>query len=198
MIRRRRAGVTLLGVALALLALPLAAQPASAHDSLLSAAPGDGETVTSLQEIVLTYSGDPIGQQGANLVELRGPDGRYYETACPALAGPDVTTPVTPGPAGTYTVIWRIVSSDGHPVSGEYTFDYAPPAGATATPGAASPGASSPACAPAGAATPAPAAPSDGGGAAGLWLGIGIGGAAVVVVAVVAWLLVRRSPGDDA
>ena len=28
--------------------------------------------------------------------------------------------------AGTYVVAWRVVSADGHPTSGRYTFAYAP------------------------------------------------------------------------
>ncbi len=184
----RRAGVILSGMALALLAVPLTALPASAHDALLGATPGNGATVTSVDEVVMTFSGDPIGEPGANLVQVKGPDGLYYETSCPDLRGPDVHTPATLGPAGTYEVIWRIVSSDGHPVSGEYSFTYAPAATATSAPGSASP-----ACAPAGAATAAPA-PSTSDASSGVWLGVGIGSAAIIVVALGVWLLLRRPP----
>jgi copper resistance protein C len=180
------------GAALAAAAVAVLAAPASAHDWIVEAQPGDGATVTALSEVALTFSGVPIGQEGANLVEVRGPDGRYYETACPTLDGTDVTTPVALGDAGAYEVVWRIVSSDGHPVSGEYAFTYAP------TDAEPADGAASPACAPEGAATDAPAPDAAGTPAAsgstaiGLWVGIGIGAAVLVLVAVGAWLLLRR------
>jgi copper resistance protein C len=36
-------------------------------------------------------------------------------------------------------VAWRVVSADGHPISGDFTFDHAPPAGADEAAGAAGP-----------------------------------------------------------
>jgi copper resistance protein C len=190
-IRRSRAALAAAAAAL-VAAIVLAPQAASAHDYIVAADPAEGQSVATLTQIALTFSGAPIGAQGANLVEVVGPDGRYYETACPDLAGTDVTTPVRPGAAGTYQVVWRIVSSDGHPVSGQYSFSYAPPAGTPAGAGAASP-----ACAPAGAATPAPADPDGANAVGGVWIGVGIGAVVTVAVAIGAWLLIRRTGGSD-
>ena len=177
----------------AALGTPLAA---SAHDSLVSATPADGATVTAVSDVELTFSANLLGADGGNEVIVVGPDGRHYETDCTALAGPTLTTPVELGEAGEYTVTWRAVSSDGHPVSGTYAFSYAPLAGEPVASGsAASPCASvaaqqsessSTASAPA-------AAPS------GLVIGLSVGGVAIIVVGVVVALLIRpRRKGDSA
>ena len=191
----RRAALAAAGVVLAGAGVLLAAPAALAHDALLEADPAADTTVAELNEVTLTYSGDPLGGEGANLVEVMGPDQRYYETACPSLAGPDVTTPVELGPAGAYQVIWRIVSSDGHPVSGSYTFAYAPD---TAGDGAS--GSATPICRPDDAAPPAADQSGESAGTAetGVWIGVGVGAVVLVLVAIGAWLLMRRSGSDAA
>lgn len=188
----RARGLLIVGVMAALVTAPLGATAASAHDSLVESSPGADQTVTALTAVELTFSADPIDRDGADLIQVKGPDGRYYETACPSLAGPLVSTPVEAGPSGTYEVLWRVVSSDGHPVSNTFTFTYDAPAGA-----AVAKGASAPACGGAAdAATDAAAPVTDSGGSSGLWIGLGAGAVVVVVVGVVAYLLMRR-PRDD-
>jgi hypothetical protein len=187
----------LAGAAIAVAGVFATASAASAHDSLLVTEPAQGSTTAGpVTQLTLTFSGDPIAGQGADVVELVGPDGKYYETGCAQLSGPEVTVPVAMGPPGTYEVAWRAVSSDGHPVSGTYTFAYAPDATASAVPKAA--GSTHPACGPTPAATPQPdaassAPPPD----AGVWLGIGIGLVAVAIAAIGAWLIVRRPKPED-
>lgn len=111
------------------------AQAASAHDSLVSATPSADETVSTASEVELTFSANLLGADGGNEVIVVGPDARHYETDCAALAGPTITTPVQLGPGGEYQVTWRAVSSDGHPISGTYAFDYTPAAGESAASG---------------------------------------------------------------
>ena len=67
--------------------------------------------------------------------------GQYLVDGAPVLVDDTVTQPlVADRPAGTYTVQWRVTSSDGHPISGTFTFEAAtavaaePPA--TSTPSA--------------------------------------------------------------
>jgi len=162
------------------------ATAASAHDTLENTDPAKGSTVKSLSAVALTFSADPLGTDGATVIQVIGPDKKYYETACPDLNGPVVSSPVALGGAGTYEVLWRVVSSDGHPISGSYTFAYAPDG--TASPAAA--GSAKPVCGPAASATtdaPAVAAGAD----TGLWIGLGIGAAVLVGVGVGAWALAR-------
>ena len=65
---------------------------------------------------------------GATVLAVTGPSGKHYETGCPVVRNDDLSAAVRLGPAGTYTATWRIVSSDGHPVSDSIRFRYAPAA----------------------------------------------------------------------
>jgi methionine-rich copper-binding protein CopC len=109
---------------------------ASAHEALASANPADGETVSQLAAVELVFSAEITAEPvTSRTTQVIGPDGRHYETDCSAVAGAFMTTPVALGAAGDYRVLWRAVSADGHPISGEYTFSYAPTADASVSPG---------------------------------------------------------------
>jgi methionine-rich copper-binding protein CopC len=189
---RLRHRLTALGasIGVGLILATAGATAANAHDTLENTDPAQGATVTGLSSVALTFSADPLGTDGATIIQVIGPDKKYYETACPDLNGPVVSSPVALGGAGTYEVLWRVVSSDGHPISGSYTFAYGPDA--TATPAAA--GSVKPVCGPAASATTE--APSASGSAdAGLWIGLGIGAVVLVGVGVGAWALARGRKG---
>jgi copper resistance protein C len=183
-----RARIAVAGIVLGVLAVPVLGSAAFAHDSLVDADPAADAAVTSLESIALTFSAEPI--DGGDYVQVTGPDGRYYETGCPTLDGPVATTEVALGPAGEYEVLWRIVSSDGHPVSESYSFTYdgEPVGTGTDDPACAAP--ESPDAKSSDTETPAASGDS------GLWLGLGLGGLAAVVVGVGAWLLIRRPAKD--
>ena len=58
---------------------------------------------------------------------------RKLPTGDPVVVGAKSTVQVTDTlPNGTYTVAYRVVSADGHPVQGSYPFTVADPAGRTA------------------------------------------------------------------
>ncbi|GAA4699883.1 hypothetical protein APR04_003912 [Promicromonospora umidemergens] len=127
----RRAGAAALFVIGLLL---LTAPPATAHDRLLSSAPADGTTVTALPpEIVLTLSEAPLAT-GAQ-VAVTATDGSMLSTGPVSVEEATVTVPVTgQGPAGTYTVAWHVVSSDGHPIEGAVEFALEPATQASPSP----------------------------------------------------------------
>ncbi|HAJ17883.1 MAG TPA: hypothetical protein DCL57_07255, partial [Microbacterium sp.] len=50
------------------------------------------------------------------------PDGQNIASGEPIIDGTTVTQPVQPGQAGLFTVRWRVVSSDGHPISSEHQY----------------------------------------------------------------------------
>ena len=135
-----RRSVTVLG--LALLALVGFALPASAHTELTGSDPADGATVITAPASV-TLSFNEGVQDFALSVVVTGPDGTQYAAGEPVADGTSVTTTVNPlGSAGIYTVAYRIVSADDHPVTGQVTFAYAPPPVATTSPaGSAAPAA---------------------------------------------------------
>ena len=106
----------------AALALAVVAAPsASAHDSLLSSSPSDGQSVATVPDhIVLTMNEAPV-PVGTRVI-VQGPDGEVQQGK-PQLVKNIVRQAVAPGsPAGRYTVVWRVTSVDGHPVSGTFTF----------------------------------------------------------------------------
>ncbi|MCO1338573.1 hypothetical protein BJH93_06655 [Kocuria polaris] len=99
-------------------AASLAGAPAAhAHDQLLSTDPADGDTLeTAPEQLTLTFSGE-IQDIGAR-VDLVDGDGTAYETDFAAEGGDLVVTPNGALPAGDYTLSWRVISSDGHPIEG--------------------------------------------------------------------------------
>jgi copper resistance protein C len=115
-----------LGVALgvALLALLGLATPASAHNSLIGSTPIDGATMASgPDQIELKFDQPVQAGKGLNSIAVIGPNNDHWEAGPPEVSSNVVTAPVRPlGPAGAYKIGWRILSADGHPVSGELTF----------------------------------------------------------------------------
>lgn len=93
---------------------------AVAHDELLSSDPADGSTVEAPEELVLTFSGE-IAQVGAQL-QITGGAGGEVADGDPEVRGTDLVQPLTDVGPGDYEVVWRVTSSDGHPISGEFTF----------------------------------------------------------------------------
>ncbi|WFE53476.1 copper resistance CopC family protein [Micromonospora sp. WMMD1155] len=170
-----RLGATVLAVLVALL---VPAAPAWAHNSLRAATPVQQSTVTSAPtEIVLEFMSrlDPT----FTTIVLTDAAKRKVVTGEPVVAGAKSTVQVTDTlPNGTYTVAYRVVSADGHPVQGSYPFTVADPTSSAA-----------PVVEPAVSTTPSTAAAvrPDGGPNGGVLV------AGVALVAVAAALLWRRA-----
>ncbi|MDO8120454.1 copper resistance protein CopC [Isoptericola sp. b490] len=160
-VRPARPMTAMLLAGLALIGL---AGPARAHDQLVGTDPADGAVVDAVpSQVALTFSEDVLDI--STTVVVAGPDGRVPTT--PTVDGGTVTAPLPDGlPDGPYTVTWRVVSADGHPVQGSFAFTVGAFA-ATPSPSAApAPG------------TTAPATPT------GLFVGIGIAVALAVALVV--------------
>ena len=195
-----RAALTLL---LGLLAIALPVTTASAHSTLIAISPKDGATVTTPPtRVVLTFNED-VNQQ-FSLIRVVDSSGADVTSGATAVNGAVVSRALQPGlPPGTYTVTFKVVSSDGHPISQKSTFTIAG-ASSSASPSTSSTSASvAPTMTPLDQGTPAAAggtevaAPSSGSpessgssGSAWPWLA----GGAVLVAAVGggAWALRRR------
>ncbi len=96
------------------------APAASAHDELTSAVPAAGAVVRAPRQVVLRFAEDVLAV-GSRVV-VTGPTGTTTDAA-PRVDGTTLTQPLpTDLPGGGYTVTWRAVSSDGHPVSGTFRF----------------------------------------------------------------------------
>ncbi|ROS57821.1 copper resistance CopC family protein [Frigoribacterium sp. PhB24] len=124
----------------------LDARPAAAHDALARAVPAADETVTTeLSSVTLTFSETPLAEfANAIALNVTDPSGASVTTGAPVADGTTLSVPVEVTEAGLHTVTWQSVSSDGHTISGTYTFTYAGPV-AAAAPTTPVPAASTPA-----------------------------------------------------
>ena len=155
--------------------------PAQAHDSLESSNPADGSTVSAMPaKIELTFDHTPIAIN--SIVRVEDATGTDQADGPVQIVDNQVSQPVKPGaPEGKYTVVWRVVSSDGHPIEGTFTFTAGGPNTAPTT----------------AAATPAAAASS---GLPGQLVVVGIVAGVLVIGLVVAGAMIRRrlrNPGGE-
>jgi len=107
---------------------------AAAHTSLINSDPAkDAQTSTPPSAVVLTFSED-ISAQFATVV-VNSADGHNWATPAARVDGSRLTAEIGPQPlpSGQYTVGYRVVSADGHPVSGSYSFSVVGAAGPTPT-----------------------------------------------------------------
>ncbi|MDT9698377.1 copper resistance protein CopC [Streptomyces sp. P17] len=120
--RAARTAARVLVVPAALTALAVTAPQAAAHTELESTKPRTDASLAGLPpRVTLTFS-DPMTQKYAK-VAVTGADGASAAKGEPQVEGKTVTLPLDTGaPAGRYTVGYRVVSADGHPVAGSYTF----------------------------------------------------------------------------
>lgn len=155
------------------------ASPVLAHTELESTSPTDGEALaTPPAQIDLVFGEAPLPD--AIDLSITDASGAVVASALPATVTENTVS--TPWPAdlsdGAYTVNYRVVSDDGHPVTGTFSFTIGD---ATAAPAPASDG--------------AVAETTTGSGVSGLTLGI-VAVAVVALVAVAIVLVTRRNRDD--
>ncbi|MEJ6490386.1 copper resistance protein CopC [Leucobacter sp. USCH14] len=119
--RGLRARITAIVLAVSAMVLGTAT-PAFAHDQLLSSEPAEAAELTaSPTEVTLEFSNSVL-TVGA-VILLVDQDGTDWTAGEPVLDGPVVSAPIDGElPDGAYEVRWRVVSSDGHPISGIVPF----------------------------------------------------------------------------
>jgi methionine-rich copper-binding protein CopC len=169
-------------------------QPASAHSALTSSTPADGAVVTEpLESVDLTFSEAPLAGLDAGLrIQVTDASGADVARGDVTVSGTTMRRAVDLD-QGRYTVLWRYVSPDGHPIEGTLAFEYRATA-PTSTPSASV--TPTPSTAPTPSATATATGASDGapssspGIAPGVWIGLGAG--AVLVAGAVVVLLLRR------
>lgn len=101
----------------------LGMSPAQAHDELVSSDPAaDASLQSTPQEITLSYSAEIM--EIGNEVRVTNSAGDVVSDGDAKTEGRDVVQNIKSSDAidETYTVTWRVVSSDGHPIQGEYKF----------------------------------------------------------------------------
>src|SRR5690349_6651747 len=102
--------------------LVLTAGPASAHANLLATSPGDGAHLDAAPPIVsLTFSEPISASLGA--VKVFDQNAHRVDNGNVVARDATVTVGLESGVGdGAYTVTWRVISADSHPVRGAFTF----------------------------------------------------------------------------
>lgn len=169
-------------------AVLVAATPAWAHSYLVSSTPAEGEVLTALPEQFSVTANETLldlGSQGVFALQIRDADGRYYGDGCVSVVDATMSASPALGESGDYTMLWQVVSADGHPVSGEIPFSWEAPEGFAPAPALDA----APVCGEQPGSGP-PAAPGEAADGSALALGVGIGLAGLVVVAALVGLIV--------
>lgn len=144
-------------ILLCALALLLGTGVAAAHTRLLGSDPADGASLDAGPARVSLEFNETM-QAGFSTITVVGPDGTQFQSGEVTADGAVVGIGVSPlGLAGGYEIGYRVISEDGHPVTGSVAFTLTTDGPAAAAPSAAAPAAAAPAAA-------APVAPVDGGG----------------------------------
>ena len=108
--------------AAALVALVAGAGPAAAHASLESTSPGAGQVLAAPPgQVELTFSEPVEVSLGAVRVYDSNAE-RVEEGEVRHDGGDSVVQPLGDLANGSYVVTWRVVSADGHPIHGAFTF----------------------------------------------------------------------------
>ncbi len=205
----RRAWARALAVGAIVVASALGfAAPAQAHNYIVSSTPEEGAVLAELPEqFSLTTNGPLLDLSGdASGFAFRVVDaaGLYYGDGCITVSGSSMYMGASLGEPGDYLVLWQLVSEDGHTLSGEFGFTWAPAADTPVSEGSPtvpvcggvteeptpSPGSPTPDD------TPDVAAPED---AASIdsdlpWI-LGAGGILVIAAVTTVVLVRRRAPG---
>lgn len=113
-----RPAVALLALAMLWTGVPSAA----AHTVLVSSDPPADATLNSGPTRVTATFNEDLQPRFAAMTVI-GPDGNLWSSGEPELRGATAGVALRPlGPAGKYTVNYRVTSADGHVVTGAWTF----------------------------------------------------------------------------
>lgn len=176
-------------LSLAVLSVVVASPAAQAHAELVGMSPAIDSVVTQAPtSVVLTFA-DALQDLGAAVI-VTAPSGAHLESGAPVIAGNTATQRLLPlTEPGRYTVAYRVVSQDGHPVERQVGFTFAPAGTASAVTPTPSPSASVPPSA-----GESPSATGSSGSGSPWWP---VGAVLVVVLAAGAAVVWRRRRPSD-
>jgi copper transport protein len=127
----------------AMLIVLFSAGPAGAHAQLISSSPAGGATIDkSPSEIVLRFNERIEASFGG--IQVFDADGNRIPTGEPKITGSELRLPLPElKRPGFYTVVFRVISADSHPVESRFAFNFKPAANQSPNPGSPSPAAGS-------------------------------------------------------
>jgi copper transport protein len=100
-----------------------AADARVAHTQLESSVPAAGDTLDAAPpELMLTFGG--LVEEAGALLRLLGPSGRSWALEGARVPGGSraLASPLPALGPGAYRLEWRVISGDGHPISGDFVF----------------------------------------------------------------------------
>jgi copper transport protein len=122
---RREADQALMRLLASLLLLVCLSGEASAHASLAFSEPRDGTVLTQAPKSVQLRFSENVTAGAVNLIDASG---KLRSDAVIDASDEAITVALPPGlPEGTQIVSYRVISADGHPVTGAITFSIGAP-----------------------------------------------------------------------
>ncbi len=98
---------------------------ASAHDDIESVQPAAGSSVSAgIVDLNITFNEEVMNTSDGSGFEVvvSNAEGQLQSVGCVSPMGNTLSARAAIASAGDYTVSWRSVSADGHPIEGSYKF----------------------------------------------------------------------------
>ncbi len=108
-------------VLLAALLILLHPAPVLAHAVLLRSDPVDGSILARPPSAIELWFSEPV-EAVAHGITVISPSGRRAQRGPVRVNGAEMSIAVAAAEQGTYVVLWRAISSDTHPTSGQFIF----------------------------------------------------------------------------
>lgn len=107
---------------------------ASAHTSVTRTTPEYKSTLTEMPEVIsIEFTDDlmVLGNKKINTIEIKDPENKILSNLTLSAQGKMLSAEIPAGNYrdGTYLITYRVVSADGHPISGSYEIYLNHPAG---------------------------------------------------------------------
>jgi methionine-rich copper-binding protein CopC len=100
----------------------LATAEASAHAALDHAEPRVGNKVATAPREVKLWFTQKL-EAGSSTITVTNPAGQRVDAGKVRVSGDQMSVALRPGGAGTYHVIWRVLSVDSHTSDGSFSFE---------------------------------------------------------------------------
>ncbi|WP_162891096.1 copper resistance CopC family protein [Aeromicrobium sp. A1-2] len=120
--RVSRPGRAIMACASLLAACFMWASPASAHSSLVRSSPAEGAVLPTAPRSITLEFNEKVSKIAPAIV-LRNDAEAVISSRPPTVGRTTISSTVPTGlPDGSYSIVWRVVSDDGHPIQGVIRF----------------------------------------------------------------------------
>ena len=122
--RKTAIAIAAVAVSASMLAGGISAAPAFAHAQLLTTNPAVSSTLAKQPaKVTLVFDDNLVDLAGGNQIVVTNAAQKHVESGATKLDGATVSVGLKPGLAnGKYEVQYKVISDDGHPVTGTYFF----------------------------------------------------------------------------